>query len=141
MFFPSGRIHYKEMYKVVRTISPPLGFGKNCPHRVACKVCPLLMSPDASSAHFPVGPFLPVFLLSVLLPPPLFLPSYHHPIRQCSGGIQLYPQRMAVLQSRGTKAQGNTKKYPSSRMNECPEIQITFCQSTLGNQKPCAMFI
>ncbi|KAG7230766.1 hypothetical protein INR49_019580 [Caranx melampygus] len=32
-----GRIHYKEMYKVVRTISPPLGFGKNCPHRVACK--------------------------------------------------------------------------------------------------------
>lgn len=34
----SGRIHYKEMYKVVRTISPPLGFGKNCPHRVACKV-------------------------------------------------------------------------------------------------------
>lgn len=36
--FSSGRIHYKEMYKVVRTISPPLGFGKNCPHRVACKV-------------------------------------------------------------------------------------------------------
>ena len=34
----SGRVHYKEMYKVVRTISPPLGFGKNCPHRVACKV-------------------------------------------------------------------------------------------------------
>ncbi|XP_034051702.1 voltage-dependent R-type calcium channel subunit alpha-1E-like [Gymnodraco acuticeps] len=34
----SGRLHYKEMYKVVRTISPPLGFGRNCPHRVACKV-------------------------------------------------------------------------------------------------------
>lgn len=34
----SGRIHYKDMYKVVRTISPPLGFGKNCPYRVACKV-------------------------------------------------------------------------------------------------------
>ncbi|GAA6068110.1 voltage-dependent R-type calcium channel subunit alpha-1E [Tachysurus ichikawai] len=32
-----GRIHYKDMYKVVRTISPPLGFGKNCPYRVACK--------------------------------------------------------------------------------------------------------
>lgn len=36
--FSSGKLHYKEMYKVVRTISPPLGFGKNCPYRVACKV-------------------------------------------------------------------------------------------------------
>lgn len=52
----SGRIHYKEMYKVVRTISPPLGFGKNCPHRVACKVWfPHVNNP---LCLFPVGSFL-----------------------------------------------------------------------------------
>uniref|UniRef100_A0A8C7YVF7 Calcium channel, voltage-dependent, R type, alpha 1E subunit a n=1 Tax=Oryzias sinensis TaxID=183150 RepID=A0A8C7YVF7_9TELE len=50
----SGRIHYKEMYKVVRTISPPLGFGKNCPHRVACKRLVLMNMPvdDDMSVHF-----------------------------------------------------------------------------------------
>ncbi|GCC24939.1 hypothetical protein chiPu_0003342 [Chiloscyllium punctatum] len=26
------RIHYKDMYKLLRIISPPLGLGKNCPH-------------------------------------------------------------------------------------------------------------
>lgn len=34
----SGRIHYKDMYSLLRVISPPLGLGKKCPHRVACKV-------------------------------------------------------------------------------------------------------
>ncbi|XP_027749957.1 voltage-dependent R-type calcium channel subunit alpha-1E isoform X3 [Empidonax traillii] len=34
-----GRISYKDMYKLVRVISPPLGLGENCPYRVACKVC------------------------------------------------------------------------------------------------------
>ncbi|CAG5861099.1 unnamed protein product [Menidia menidia] len=50
----SGRIHYKEMYKVVRTISPPLGFGKNCPHRVACKRLVLMNMPvdDEMTVHF-----------------------------------------------------------------------------------------
>ncbi|XP_025905696.1 voltage-dependent P/Q-type calcium channel subunit alpha-1A-like, partial [Nothoprocta perdicaria] len=33
-----GRIHYKDMYSLLRVISPPLGLGKKCPHRVACKV-------------------------------------------------------------------------------------------------------
>ncbi|XP_051232685.1 voltage-dependent R-type calcium channel subunit alpha-1E isoform X3 [Dicentrarchus labrax] len=49
-----GRIHYKEMYKVVRTISPPLGFGKNCPHRVACKRLVLMNMPvdEDMSVHF-----------------------------------------------------------------------------------------
>uniref|UniRef100_A0A3Q2DJ46 Calcium channel, voltage-dependent, R type, alpha 1E subunit a n=1 Tax=Cyprinodon variegatus TaxID=28743 RepID=A0A3Q2DJ46_CYPVA len=50
----AGRIHYKEMYKVVRTISPPLGFGKNCPHRVACKRLVLMNMPvdDEMTVHF-----------------------------------------------------------------------------------------
>lgn len=38
-FLCSGRIPYKDMYKLVRVISPPLGLGENCPYRVACKVC------------------------------------------------------------------------------------------------------
>ncbi|GAA6078213.1 voltage-dependent P/Q-type calcium channel subunit alpha-1A, partial [Tachysurus ichikawai] len=33
-----GRIHYKDMYSLLRVIDPPLGLGKKCPHRVACKV-------------------------------------------------------------------------------------------------------
>jgi hypothetical protein len=36
--FCSGRIHYKDMYSLLRVIDPPLGLGKKCPHRVACKV-------------------------------------------------------------------------------------------------------
>uniref|UniRef100_A0A3B3R636 Calcium voltage-gated channel subunit alpha1 E n=1 Tax=Paramormyrops kingsleyae TaxID=1676925 RepID=A0A3B3R636_9TELE len=50
----AGRIHYKEMYKVVRTISPPLGFGKNCPYRVACKRLMLMNMPvdEELSVHF-----------------------------------------------------------------------------------------
>ncbi|XP_041695235.1 voltage-dependent R-type calcium channel subunit alpha-1E [Coregonus clupeaformis] len=49
-----GRIHYKEMYKVVRTISPPLGFGKNCPYMVACKRLVLMNMPvdEEMSVHF-----------------------------------------------------------------------------------------
>ncbi|XP_053247293.1 voltage-dependent R-type calcium channel subunit alpha-1E isoform X4 [Podarcis raffonei] len=34
-----GRILYKDMYTLVRVISPPLGLGENCPYRVAYKVC------------------------------------------------------------------------------------------------------
>ncbi|KAL4634881.1 voltage-dependent R-type calcium channel subunit alpha-1E isoform X3 [Arapaima gigas] len=49
-----GRIHYKDMYKVVRTISPPLGFGKNCPYRVACKRLVLMNMPvdEEMTVHF-----------------------------------------------------------------------------------------
>ncbi|XP_051508877.1 probable voltage-dependent R-type calcium channel subunit alpha-1E [Myxocyprinus asiaticus] len=49
-----GKLHYKKMYKVVRTISPPLGFGKNCPYRVACKRLVLMNMPvdDNMSVHF-----------------------------------------------------------------------------------------
>ncbi|NXE68792.1 CAC1B protein, partial [Calcarius ornatus] len=33
------RIHYKDMYNLLRVIAPPLGLGKKCPHRVAYKGC------------------------------------------------------------------------------------------------------
>lgn len=39
VLFRSGRISYKDMYNLLRIISPPLGLGKNCPNRVAYKVC------------------------------------------------------------------------------------------------------
>ncbi|XP_047655702.1 voltage-dependent R-type calcium channel subunit alpha-1E isoform X3 [Tachysurus fulvidraco] len=49
-----GRIHYKDMYKVVRNIPPPLGFGKNCPYRVACKRLVLMNMPvdTEMTVHF-----------------------------------------------------------------------------------------
>ncbi|XP_038268733.2 voltage-dependent R-type calcium channel subunit alpha-1E isoform X2 [Dermochelys coriacea] len=49
-----GRIPYKDMYKLVRVISPPLGLGKNCPYRVACKRLVLMNMPVAEdmTVHF-----------------------------------------------------------------------------------------
>lgn len=31
----SGRIHYTDMYEMLRRMEPPVGFGKNCPYRLA----------------------------------------------------------------------------------------------------------
>lgn len=36
--FHSGRIKHIDVVTMLRRIQPPLGFGKLCPHRVACKV-------------------------------------------------------------------------------------------------------
>nr|XP_029512550.1 voltage-dependent P/Q-type calcium channel subunit alpha-1A-like [Oncorhynchus nerka] len=49
-----GRIHYKDMYSLLRVISPPLGLGKKCPHRVACKRLLRMDLPVAedNSVHF-----------------------------------------------------------------------------------------
>ncbi|XP_071801996.1 voltage-dependent calcium channel type A subunit alpha-1-like isoform X9 [Asterias amurensis] len=33
----TGRLHYKEMYEMLRTMEPPVGFGRNCPYRIAYK--------------------------------------------------------------------------------------------------------
>ena len=33
-----GFIKHVDVVTLLRKISPPLGFGKLCPHRVACKV-------------------------------------------------------------------------------------------------------
>ncbi|GCC43207.1 hypothetical protein chiPu_0026936, partial [Chiloscyllium punctatum] len=32
-----GRIKHLDVVTLLRRIQPPLGFGKLCPHRVACK--------------------------------------------------------------------------------------------------------
>uniref|UniRef100_A0A4W6EVF4 Voltage-dependent L-type calcium channel subunit alpha n=1 Tax=Lates calcarifer TaxID=8187 RepID=A0A4W6EVF4_LATCA len=37
-----GRIKHLDVVTLLRRIQPPLGFGKLCPHRVACKVSPPL---------------------------------------------------------------------------------------------------
>uniref|UniRef100_A0A914Y1L2 Voltage-dependent calcium channel alpha-1 subunit IQ domain-containing protein n=1 Tax=Panagrolaimus superbus TaxID=310955 RepID=A0A914Y1L2_9BILA len=33
----TGRIHYTDMYEMLRHITPPVGFGKKCPYRLAYK--------------------------------------------------------------------------------------------------------
>uniref|UniRef100_A0A8C8SRU4 Voltage-dependent P/Q-type calcium channel subunit alpha n=1 Tax=Pelusios castaneus TaxID=367368 RepID=A0A8C8SRU4_9SAUR len=49
-----GRILYKDMYSLLRVISPPLGLGKKCPHRVACKRLLRMDLPvaDDNTVHF-----------------------------------------------------------------------------------------
>uniref|UniRef100_H3A6R0 Voltage-dependent N-type calcium channel subunit alpha n=1 Tax=Latimeria chalumnae TaxID=7897 RepID=H3A6R0_LATCH len=49
-----GRIHYKDMYNLLRVISPPLGLGKKCPNRVAYKRLVRMNMPIAedNSVHF-----------------------------------------------------------------------------------------
>ena len=37
IFFSSGKIHYTEIFDMLRNIDPPLGFGKKCPERLAYK--------------------------------------------------------------------------------------------------------
>lgn len=32
-----GKIHYSEMYDMLKNIDPPLGFGNKCPNRLAYK--------------------------------------------------------------------------------------------------------
>ena len=33
-----SRIHYTDMYEMLRKMEPPVGFGKNCPYRLAYRV-------------------------------------------------------------------------------------------------------
>ncbi|RXM90748.1 Voltage-dependent P/Q-type calcium channel subunit alpha-1A [Acipenser ruthenus] len=49
-----GRIHYKDMYSLLRVISPPLGLGKKCPNRVAYKRLVKMNMPIAedNTVHF-----------------------------------------------------------------------------------------
>ncbi|XP_047674781.1 calcium channel, voltage-dependent, N type, alpha 1B subunit, a isoform X11 [Tachysurus fulvidraco] len=49
-----GRISYKDMYNLLRIISPPLGLGKNCPNRVAYKRLVKMNMPIAedTTVHF-----------------------------------------------------------------------------------------
>lgn len=52
----SGRMTYRDMYEMLRDMSPPLGLGKKCPPRVAYKVELLL------------PPLTPSLLQSLLVP-------------------------------------------------------------------------
>lgn len=33
----TGKIHYMQMYEMLRNIPPPVGFGRKCPYRLAYK--------------------------------------------------------------------------------------------------------
>lgn len=41
----SGCIHHSEIYKVMCSMSPPVGFGKKCPKIVGYKVCTSIFLP------------------------------------------------------------------------------------------------
>ncbi|KAL2297975.1 hypothetical protein Nmel_016934 [Mimus melanotis] len=49
------RIHYKDMYNLLRVIAPPLGLGKKCPHRVAYKSPELQAMDLRQDQDFPHG--------------------------------------------------------------------------------------
>ena len=34
----TGRMHYSQMYEMMRKLEPPVGFGRNCPQRLAYRV-------------------------------------------------------------------------------------------------------
>lgn len=36
-YYSRGKIHYTEMYDMLKNIDPPLGFGNKCPNRLAYK--------------------------------------------------------------------------------------------------------
>lgn len=36
-FYLRGKIHYTELYDMLKNIDPPLGFGNKCPNRLAYK--------------------------------------------------------------------------------------------------------
>jgi len=56
--FSRGRIKHLDVVALLRRIQPPLGFGKLCPHRVACKVKKRAQNPS------PVFSFL---IMSILV--------------------------------------------------------------------------
>uniref|UniRef100_A0AAF5CYU4 Voltage-dependent calcium channel type A subunit alpha-1 n=1 Tax=Strongyloides stercoralis TaxID=6248 RepID=A0AAF5CYU4_STRER len=50
----TGRIHYTDMYEMLRNIAPPVGFGRKCPYRLAYKHLIRMNMPvaDDGTVHF-----------------------------------------------------------------------------------------
>ncbi|EJW83065.1 hypothetical protein WUBG_06024 [Wuchereria bancrofti] len=50
----TGRIHYTDMYEMLRNITPPVGFGRKCPYRLAYKHLIRMNMPvaDDGTVHF-----------------------------------------------------------------------------------------
>ncbi|XP_064650227.1 voltage-dependent calcium channel type A subunit alpha-1-like isoform X7 [Lineus longissimus] len=50
----SGRIHYNDMYEMLRNMEPPVGFGKKCPYRLAYRKLIRMNMPVAedNTVHF-----------------------------------------------------------------------------------------
>lgn len=53
-----GRIKHLDVVTLLRKISPPLGFGKLCPHRLACKVFILNLHFQFANLHKKSGFFV-----------------------------------------------------------------------------------
>ena len=52
--YNSGRIHYQEMYDMLKKIEPPVGFGKKCPTKFAYRKLIRMNMPVANdnTVHF-----------------------------------------------------------------------------------------
>lgn len=52
--FNRGRIHYQDMYEMLKNIEPPVGFGKKCPIKFAYRKLIRMNMPVASdnTVHF-----------------------------------------------------------------------------------------
>ncbi|GAU95712.1 hypothetical protein RvY_07287-2 [Ramazzottius varieornatus] len=50
----TGRIHYTDMYEMLRNMAPPVGFGRKCPYRLAYKRLIRMNMPvaDDGTVHF-----------------------------------------------------------------------------------------
>ena len=50
----TGRIHYSEMYELLKNLEPPVGFGKNCPAKLAYRKLIRMNMPVAEdqTVHF-----------------------------------------------------------------------------------------
>ena len=56
----SGCIHHSEIYKVMCSMSPPVGFGKKCPKIVGYKVCISIFIPCYYIIFLGITPNLPI---------------------------------------------------------------------------------
>jgi len=86
-----GRIKHLDVVALLRKISPPLGFGKLCPHRVACKVGCLVACVWAFLAYYycyfiQTSSVQTCILISLLLQPGL-------PVTRCRCRVNTFDRR------------------------------------------------
>lgn len=54
LYFIRGKIHYTDMYEMLRNMEPPVGFGEKCPYRLAYRKLIRMNMPvdDNGMVHF-----------------------------------------------------------------------------------------
>ena len=99
-----GRIKHLDVVTLLRRIQPPLGFGKLCPHRVACKVrllsssLPLSQCSHCVSPHnsLSLSPSFPSFTLALSLSPTFHSLVLSSPCSHCLRPTTLSPLSLSL---------------------------------------------